>query len=145
MTTRKPRLLKQTTLRVREAFLEALRLRGNISDACRTAGVSKPTVYEWRRDDPTFAAAWAEAIETATDALASEAWRRAVEGVEEPIVGRIGKDQDGVITHVRRYSDSLMALLLRAHRPDVYRERTEVRQTGKIEIEYVNDWRDQPD
>ena len=34
--------------------------------------------------------------------------QRAVEGVEEPMIGRIGKDLDGVVATRRRYSDRLL-------------------------------------
>lgn len=94
--------------------------------------MSRVWFYEERKTDEVFAAQWDEALETAIDAMELEARRRAVEGVEKPIVGRIGKDQDGIITTVREYSDSLMTLLLKAHRPDKYRERTDVHHTGEL-------------
>jgi hypothetical protein len=43
-------------------------------------------VYELRKHDAGFAAAWEEAEERAADALEAEAWRRAVDGVQEPLV-----------------------------------------------------------
>lgn len=132
---------KATRQRARDAFLTELTQRGNVSAAAAAAGLARHTFYEWRAKDATFAAAWDEALETAIDAMELEARRRAVEGIEKPLIGRVGKDQDGIITVVREYSDSLMTLLLKAHRPDKYRERTDVQHTGKLEIEYVNDWR----
>jgi hypothetical protein len=134
-------LTKATRQRARAAFLAELAQRGNVSAACAAAALSRAWFYEHRAADPVFAAAWDAALETAIDAMELEARRRAVEGVEKPLIGRIGKDQDGIITVVREYSDSLMALLLKAHRPDKYRERQEVQHTGKVEIEYTNDWR----
>ena len=38
--------------------------------------------------------------------------KRAVEGVEEPIVGRVGKDRDGIIAHKQRFSDRLTEFAL---------------------------------
>lgn len=134
-------LTKQTRQRARAAFLIELAARGNVSAACAAAGLSRAWFYEHRAADPVFAAAWDAALETAIDAMELEARRRAVEGVEKPLIGRVGKDQDGIITVVREYSDSLMTLLLKAHRPDKYRERTDVQHSGKIEVEYTNDWR----
>lgn len=134
-------LTKTTRQRARDAFLADLTQRGNVSAAAAAAGLSRDTFYVWRGKDSDFAAAWDQALETAIDAMELEARRRAVEGVEKPIIGRVGKDEDGIITYVREYSDSLMTLLLKAHRPDKYRERTDVQHTGKLEIEYVNDWR----
>ena len=134
-------LTKATRQRARETFLTELAARGNVSAAAAAAGLSRVTFYEWRSADSAFAAAWDEALETAIDAMELEARRRAVEGVEKPLIGRVGKDQDGIITVIREYSDSLMTLLLKAHRPEKYRERTDVQHHGTIEIEYVNDWR----
>lgn len=138
-------LTLRTQQRARETFLNELRVRGNITDAAAAAGMSRTTFYEWRRSDPAFAEAWAEALDEAADTLERETWRRAVEGVEEPVFGRVGKDQDGEIGTIRRYSDSLMQLLLRAHKPEKYRERHEVQATGVIRVEYVNDWRNTND
>ena len=134
-------LTKVTRQRVREMFLAELAQRGNVSAAAEIATMSRRWFYEEREGDPAFAAAWDDALETAIDAMELEARRRAVEGVEKPIIGRVGKDQDGIITVVREYSDALMTLLLKAHRPEKYRERTDVQHSGKLEIEYVNDWR----
>ncbi len=53
--------------------------------------------------------------------------RRAVEGVDEP------RFHDGQICgHVRKYSDTLLIFMLKARRPDKYKERGEVAQTGKV-------------
>lgn len=127
---------------MRALFLEELRKRGNVTDAVAAAGMARTTAYEWREKDPEFAAAWGAALDEAADALEKEAWRRAYEGVEEPLIGRVERDRDDVITYVRRYSDSLMQLLLKAHKPEKYRERQEVQHSGKVEVSYVNDWRE---
>jgi hypothetical protein len=122
---------------MRELFLKELARRGNVSDAARKAGAGRRTVYQWREAEEGFAAAWDEALEVAIDRLESEAWRRAVEGVKKPIIGRVGKDEDGILTddkgrplYLQEYSDSLMNTLLKAHRPEKYRERSEVKHTG---------------
>lgn len=117
-------LTKATRQRARELFLAELAERGNVSAAAAAGGLSRVTFYEWRAADPSFAAAWDEALETAIDAMELEARRRAVDGVEKPLIGRIGKDQDGIITIIREYSDSLMTLLLKAHRPEKFADLT---------------------
>ena len=127
-------LTKATRQRARETFLAELAARGNVSAAAAAAGLSRVTFYEWRNADADFAAAWDAALETAIDAMELEARRRAVEGVQKPIVGRIGKDQDGIITYVTEYSDQLMTLLLKAHRPDKYRERQDIHHSGELGI-----------
>jgi hypothetical protein len=128
----------QTRQRMRERFLKELAQRGIVLDACAVAGVARPTVYEWRGADPEFAKAWEDALEIAADVLEREAWRRAVEGVDKPLIGRVGKDKDGVITTVKEYSDTLMGRLLGARRPEKFRERHEITQNGvtRIKIEY---------
>lgn len=133
----------RTSQRARVAFIDELRKRGNVSEAAAASGIGRRTAYELRDRDPDFAAAWEDAINAAVDAMEGEAWRRAVEGVDEPVFGRVAKDEDGQIGVIRKYSDSLMQTLLKAHRPEKYRERAEVQHSGRIEIEYVNDWREQ--
>ncbi len=55
----------------------------------------------------------------ATDRLEDEARRRAVEGIEEPLVsaGKLVRDDHGQPIWVRRYSDNLLLGLLKARRP----------------------------
>ncbi len=110
----------------RARFLEALAASGNVTLAAGAARVPRSSLYHWRERDQEFAAAWLEAIEAATDLLEAEARRRAVEGVETTIVqgGRMVRDDAGNPLMIRRYSDSLLALLLRAHRPEKFREKS---------------------
>lgn len=67
-------------------FLMALRNTGVVSRAAHAAGISSSLAYTRRKEDADFAAAWDNAIEDATDMLEAEARRRAVEGIEEPVV-----------------------------------------------------------
>jgi hypothetical protein len=70
----------------RELFLKVLADTGNVTAAVAAAGTSRTRVYELRKTDIAFAAAWDEAEEIATDRLEGEARRRAIEGVAEPLV-----------------------------------------------------------
>lgn len=109
-----------------------------MSESATLAGIGRQSAYDWRRDDAEFAAAWDDAVDQAADRMEREALRRAVEGVDEPVY------QGGeLVGYVRKYSDTLLIFLLKAARPEKYRERAEVRQTGKVQVEYVNDWRNQ--
>lgn len=110
--------LKLTKAR-QERFLKALADTGNATAAVAVAGTSRTRVYELRRADSAFAAAWEEAEEMAVDKLEAEAPRRAIEGVPEPLVsaGRLVCGADGEPIAIRRYSDNLLLALLRAHRP----------------------------
>jgi len=74
--------------------------------------------YRWLKADPAYAAAYKLARAIAGDMLEAEAYRRAFAG-----------------------SDTLIIFLLKAHKPELYRERLE--QTGKdggpITIQVVYD------
>jgi hypothetical protein len=92
--------------------------------ALRRGPTSLPIVCSGR----AFAAGWGEAEERAADALEAEAWRRAVVGVQEPLVsgGKVVRDDDGQPIAIRRYSDALMITLLKARRPDRFKDRAVV-------------------
>ena len=102
-----------------ERFLEALADTGSVINAVAVAGTSRTRVYELRKVDPAFAAAWAEAEDIAADRLEDEARRRALEGVPELLVsaGKLVRDDDGKPITVRRYSDNLLLALLKTRRP----------------------------
>ena len=70
----------------REAFLGALADSGIVTIAAKIAGITRARAYQVRKHDSGFASAWEEAEEQAADALEAEAWRRAVDGVPEPLV-----------------------------------------------------------
>jgi hypothetical protein len=101
-----------------ECFLQALAETGSVIHAVRVAGTSRTRVYELRTKDPAFAAAWAEAEDISVDRLEDEARRRAVEGVPEPLVsaGKLVRDDNGQPITIRRYSNTLLIALQKAHR-----------------------------
>lgn len=115
-----------------KAFLTILRETGNVSEAARATGIERSTAYDRRNGHASFAALWDDALEEATDALEAEARRRAYDGWDEPVYGRVGKDQDGQIGLVRKYSDSLMNTLLKGNRPEKFKDRQQVEHTGGI-------------
>ena len=102
-----------------QRFIKALSKTGSVTKAAELAGTSRTRVYELRKTDPAFAAAWENAEEVAADRLEDEARRRAVEGVAEPLVsgGKLVRDDDGQPILVRRYSDNLLLALIKARRP----------------------------
>lgn len=110
------------------AFLARFRVNANVGDACTAAGVSRSTVYSWRRREPGFAEAMAEAQAVAVDRLESAAWDRAVNGVVEPVFhnGRI-------VGHVNKPSDRLLQHLLEANRPEKYRANPKAVQSQTVE------------
>lgn len=111
----------------KKPFLEVLRRTANVTLAARQIGISKVTAYNARHKSEKFAAEWDEAIDQAVDLLEAEARRRALSGVEEPIFHN--GQQVGA---KRRFSDTLMIFLLKAHRPQVYRENVRVEHAGSV-------------
>jgi hypothetical protein len=117
-----------------ERFLGCVAETANIKAACKLVKVGRRTVYHRKKADPVFAQDLAEALEDAADRLEREAWRRAVEGVERPVFGSGGKGVGTVeVGTVREYSDTLLIFLLKAHRPEKFRDRHEVRHAGRVE------------
>lgn len=123
----------------REPFLATLRQTGNVSESARTAGVGRTFVYAERERDEAFAALWDDAVEDGMDTLEAEARRRGLEGWDEPVFGRVGKDEDGRVGTVRKYSDTLLIFMLKGGRPEKYRERSDVRHSGKIDLGKLSD------
>ena len=121
------------TDRARETFLETLRQSCNVSEACRAAGLARRSVYEWRDADPEFMADWLEAEAEAVDKLEREAWRRGAEGYEETV------DSDGKITVSRKYSDRMLEILLKGHRPERFKERIAAEHSGTLSINILPD------
>lgn len=120
-----PRLTHARTARAKHAFLESYAQWANITFACETSGVARRTVYEWQEHDADFAIAMRQAGDAATERLEREAWRRATEGSPYTRTSYYRGEPVGT-DHKVEYSDQLMMLLLRARKPDTYRETTNV-------------------
>lgn len=133
----------------RKAFLAAYAQTGNISVAAKIANVGRRDHYRWL-DDARYEKAFNDAHEEACDRLEAEARRRAVQGVEEPVYGKLpGKATGtGQVGTIRKFSDTLLIFLLKGARPEIYRERFE--HTGKdgaplLPAEFTLTVRDQGD
>lgn len=132
-STRLAKVLAQQT-----AFLEAYLEHGVIGSAAEAIGISRSRHYEWLEDlerFPDYGARFADTHENAVDRLELEALRRGREGVEEPVFGKkydeLGRPCGSeVVGHIRRYSDRMLELMLKARRPGVFRERVSAELTG---------------
>jgi hypothetical protein len=115
-----------------QAFLAAYAEQGTLTGAAAAAGVSRHAVYRWMAIDGDFASKWKDAREEFADRLEAEARRRAVEGVEEYVVssGKLVYGPDGQPLKQRRFSDHLLALMLKAKRGEEYRERSSIEHSG---------------
>jgi hypothetical protein len=107
----------------RADFIDMLRKTGNVLGSARGVGVTQSYVYRLPKTDQAFADAWADAIDEAVSLIEEEARRRAVDGWDKPVFYR-GRQ----IGAIRRYSDHLLGLLLKMHRPEKFGER----RSGRI-------------
>lgn len=114
----------------------------NVAAACRVVGISRQLAYVRRAEDPEFRDSWVEAVDVSIDLMEQIAHRRATTGEARTVVStrrRRELNAEGVLvvvaeettetveTHV---SDSLLVTMLKAHRPDRYRERVDHRHSG---------------
>lgn len=149
----KKRLTQKRGLSKKDAFLAAYKLTASITHAAASAHIERGLHYRWLKDDPAYATAFSAAQDEAAQALEDEAVRRAHLGIEEPVI------YQGLLQYewnprtkrftkrplvIRKYSDRLLELLLKAWKPDKY-NRERVEHSGpdgrpietKIEVTFV--------
>jgi hypothetical protein len=102
----------------RKRFLQTLEQTTNVAASCRAAAISRKTAYEWRKVFSDFAEEWDAALNAALDQLEQTAIERAHSG-----------------------SDLLMMFLLKANRPEKYRETVTHEARGEVRVVFTNDWR----
>jgi hypothetical protein len=135
--------LAERTASNKKLFLDAYARTGNVSAAAVHAAVGRRTHYDWLKEDPEYAADFADAVDEAADRLEDEARRRATDGLIKykfdkaglPIVHPV----DGGPYFEREYSDTLLIFLLKGARPEKYAERQKHAHTGKVTLEQVLD------
>lgn len=128
--TRKPRSTGTVAARVapkKAEFIAAFRRNANITESCRLAKLDRRTVYLWLDQDPQFKDDFSVAREDATDLLELEARRRAVDGWEQPVY-----QKGAEVGRIRLYSDRLMEVLLKGHRPETFKDRQDVNMTARV-------------
>lgn len=101
-------------------FLAVLSQGGSPTKACRAIGIDRKTAYNWRNKDQDFADAWDSALQEGYDLLEDEARRRAVDGVTKSVYF-----QGVPIDLITEYSDSLLTLLLKGFRSQIFRDKVE--------------------
>lgn len=143
--------------RVADRFLDVLAETGQVKRACEAIEISTPTAYRYRQRDASFAAQWAEAMNSAVENIESEVIRRGVFGHDEPIVYQgqfvplidynaidpdtgekyppalapVKRDREGTVLYAttKKFSDPLAAIVLKANSPK-YRETSRMELTG---------------
>jgi hypothetical protein len=118
-----------------EVFLQTFSMTANVRAACMKAGIDRSMVYRWQEHDTEFGLKFRQASEDANDVIRAELFRRAIQGVEKPVVS-MGKavyveTEDGRKRPLmeRVYSDNLLSLLAKARMPE-FRERQRVEMSG---------------
>ncbi len=133
-------------------FLDAFAKSANVRNSAAVAGIGRETVYRWLKL-PAFQAKYAAALEDANDAVRAEIARRAMEGIQEPLVsmGQLvyemepmlddagnpvldkhgnPKMQRGQQATIRKYSDTLLIFLAKARMTE-FKDTTRHEVTGK--------------
>jgi hypothetical protein len=118
------------------AFLAAFETCGIVARAATASNVNSRTHRRWVEKDADYAEAFAEASETAADWLEAEAHRRAAEGlVRYRFNSKTGEPlrhpETNEAYYELEYSDRLLEMLLRARRPEKFRDRVSQELTGK--------------
>lgn len=125
----------RAVIELQAKYLDEWRRTGSPAAAREFIKRDRRTVQMWRARNPVFNAQCESCAEAVVADFEVEAKRRAVEGVERPMVSG-GK----VVAKVREYSDSLLSLLLRANAPEKYRPRIDpavsVHASGPIRVTF---------
>lgn len=100
-------------VRALDVFIDGLAEGMTVREACRSANVGYRTMYDYRRDDPEFAARWDSAREESVDRLEAEAQARAMDRT----------DPD---------SAKLLTFLLRGRRRQVFGEKVQHEHSGAV-------------
>ena len=130
------------------AFLDALADTCNAREAARVVGIAARTPHHWRKlsrendndpawlvtwsgdDEPKpFYLAWDEAMDAAIENIEKEVHRRAVEGVEEPLVFKGRKTGDTI----KRKSDLMLIFLAKRHRHE-FRDSFNVQPVVNVQV-----------
>jgi hypothetical protein len=124
-------------LRKQRLFLRGFAASGVVLDGLLAAKIARDTEHKWRRDDEVYAKQFRIAEQHAADIVEREAIRRAVHGYDEPV---LFQGQPTIVTDpetgkekpytIKKYSDSLMALVLKGRRREVYGDKIE--QTHEV-------------
>lgn len=107
---------------------------GDVSKACKAAGVSRTAIYEHRKNDAAFAEAWSDVLESLCDAAEAELYRRGVKGWSEPVFYKGNK-----VASIRKFDTRALELVLKANRPKKFREQIDIDLTMKTVKEMTDE------
>jgi len=116
-------------------FLRAYLCVGSIARAAKLSGIHRQRHFEWMRS-ARYVECFTEAQSQTAIALEEEARRRALNGVLEPIY-----QSKELVGYKRRFSDSLLAMLLEANNPEKFKvpdKKTETKDNINLNV-YIPD------
>lgn len=113
----------------KRAFLDIYSDTCNVKEATILTGIGKYVPYQWMKNDPDFRDAFADIKAIVGDSLEAEAYRRAKVGWDEPVY-----QGGGQVGTIRKYSDTMLIFLLKAAKPEKYRERYDVTTNSSLSI-----------
>ena len=102
-------------------FIEMLSQTANVQLSCEAAGITRQGAYKAKKRNNRFALLWEDALDAALDNLEYELHRRAFTGVSKGVWHAGEKVGEEI-----HYSDTLAMFLMKAHRPEKYRENIKV-------------------
>jgi len=117
------------------AFLSAYSILGNVTQSAKCVDIHPGTVSTWKREHEKFDEYYKMADTAHSHYLQSEAQRRAVEGIKEPVFYK-----GEIVGHKTKYSDNLLMFLMKGKDPERYRDNARIEVTGDgggpIQIEF---------
>lgn len=125
---------KKFTPEVQEVFLQVLEDTASPKQAAQVCGISRRLAFEYKQKDLEFRRRWEQSIQIAMDALLEEAYRRAVIGVDEPVIyqGQVSMTRDALTGEeraltVKKHSDRLLEVMLKFRYGDQMADRLKVK------------------
>lgn len=122
----------------KRTFLAALTVMPRIGRACKLAGITPKTAWNWRTnpDDPLFLEAFQRAQQIGAERIVSEIVRRGVEGYEKPVW------HNGQLAGTERvYSDQLLVAAGKVLMPERFAEQRRIAAPGggpiQAQVEHV--------
>ena len=113
----------------KDDYLRALPKLTTAALALKAAGATPRQLARWREEDGAFCVAERDVREGIADQLEAEAVRRAFRGVRRPVY------QGGLLAgYLTEYSDQLLIFVLKAMRPERFRERSEVSVSPIVKV-----------
>jgi hypothetical protein len=140
-----------------EEFLTQFANHGVQDWAARSVQISPDTISRERKRDPDFAARYDQAFEASTAALEFSGYRWAVGGfpIKTTVTREVlTRDKEGnpvvmtlkTVTETVERSAAMTIFMLKSRKPDVYRERVQVEETGEgggpIEVRITREEKD---